>query len=101
MHEFRRQLQYKAALHGAEAIEADRWSECGAIAEKTPLAVREWMCDRDINAAKNLRRVVLARASCARSNACGEEGSGAVQYGSVKPASMKQESSPMSCLGMV
>lgn len=114
MHEFKRQLQYKAALYGAEVIEADRWfpssktcSECGAIAEKMPLAVREWTCDcgahhdRDVNAAKNLQRVALARASCARSNACGEEGSGAAQSGSVKPASRKQESNPVSYLGMV
>lgn len=56
--------------------------------------------DRDINAAKNLQRYAPARASRARSHACGEEGSNAADSGSVKPASMKQESG-LSYLGRV
>jgi len=89
-HEFRRQLQYKAMLYGAEVVTADRWfpsskmcSVCGRIAGKLPLSLREWTCecgalhDRDINAARNLRRYALDRASCARIHACGEEGSDA------------------------
>jgi putative transposase len=78
-YEFRRQLQYKAKLYGAEVVTADRWfpsskmcSVCGWISGKLPLSVREWTCecgalhDRDINAARNLRRYALDRASCAR-----------------------------------
>ena len=111
-HEFRRQLEYKAMLYGADLVTASRWfpsskmcSECGLIAEGLPLSIREWTCecgafhDRDINAARNLRRYALDRASCARINACGEEGSDAGLTASVKPASLKQESA-MSCLGM-
>lgn len=87
-HEFRRQLAYKALLYGAELLTASRWfpsskmcSLCGLIVEELPLSMREWTCecgafhDRDINAARNLRRYALDRASCARINACGEEGS--------------------------
>jgi putative transposase len=111
-HEFRRQFEYKARLYGADLVTASRWfpsskicSECGLIAEELPLSIREWTCkcgafhDRDINAARNLRRYALDRASCARINACGEEGSDAGLTTSVKPASLKQESA-MSCLGM-
>jgi putative transposase len=110
--EFRRQLGYKAKLYGAELVTASRWfpsskmcSACGLIVEELPLSTREWRCacgtfhDRDINAARNLRHYALDRASCARINACGEEGSGAGLTASVKPASLKQESA-MSQLGM-
>ena len=105
LHEFRRQLEYKARLYGAHLVTASRWfpsskmcSVCGRISEELPLSIREWRCacgtrhDRDINAARNLRRYALDRASCARINACGEEGSGAGLTPSVKPASLKQES---------
>ncbi|HEX4545897.1 MAG TPA: transposase, partial [Candidatus Acidoferrum sp.] len=111
-HEFRRQLEYKAMLYGADLVTASRWfpsskicSACGLLAEGLPLSIREWTCecgafhDRDINAARNLRRYALDRASCARINACGEEGSDAGLTASVKPASLKQESA-MSYLGM-
>jgi putative transposase len=106
-HEFRRQLEYKARLYGL--VTASRWfpsskicSVCGRISEELLLSIREWTCacgtfhDRDINAARNLRRYALDRASCARINACGEEGSGAGLTASVKPASLKQESSHVS-----
>jgi putative transposase len=111
-HEFRRQLEYKSRLYGANLVTASRWfpsskicSACGRISEELPLSLREWTCpcgafhDRDINAARNLRRYALDRASCARINACGEEGSDAGSYASVKPAPLKQESA-MSYLGM-
>jgi putative transposase len=111
-HEFRRQLEYKAMLYGADLVTASRWfpsskicSECGLIAEELPLSTREWTCkcgafhDRDINAARNLRRYALDRASCARINACGEEGSDASLTSQREPASLKQESA-MSYLGM-
>ncbi len=66
--EFRRQLDYKAAMTGAQVIVIDRWfpssktcSECGAIHEIT-LRDRVIDCgcglkmDRDLNAAINIRR---------------------------------------------
>jgi putative transposase len=112
LREFRRQLEYKARLYGAQLVTGSRWfpsskmcSACGRIAEDLPLSIREWTCecgawhDRDINAARNLRRYAVDRASCARINACGEEGSGAGLTASVKPASRKQESA-VSHLGM-
>jgi putative transposase len=111
-HEFRRQLKYKARLYGVDLVTASRWfpsskicSACGRMLEELPWSTREWTCecgtvhDRDINAARNLRRYALGRASCARINACGEEGPGAGLTASVKPASLKQESA-MSYLGM-
>ena len=111
-YEFRRQLEYKARLYHADLVTASRWfpsskicSACGRISEELPLSIREWSCecgtfhDRDMNAARNLCRYALDRASCARINACGEEGSGAGLTASVKPASLMQESA-MSHLGM-
>ena len=71
-YEFRRQLEYKARLYGADLVTASRWfpsskacSACGRISEELPLSIREWTCecgtfhDRDINAARNLRRYAL------------------------------------------
>ena len=69
--ELRRQLQYKAERTGATVVAIDRWfpssktcSACGVVQESMPLNVREWDCpacgahhDRDINAAKNIKRV--------------------------------------------
>jgi putative transposase len=65
--ELRRMLEYKCAWHGRGLVVIDRWfpsskmcSGCGALAEKMPLHVREWVCacgavhDRDVNAARNL-----------------------------------------------
>ena len=86
LHEFRRQIDYKALLNGSKIIVADRWypssktcSTCGYKMEVLPLSVRDWTCpacgcahDRDVNAAKNL--VKLAVSSTV--SACGEEGSG-------------------------
>jgi len=104
-YEFRRQLDYKAALSGGTVVVVDRWfpssktcSICGVVAEAMPLSVRAWTCahcgtdhDRDINAAKNIQRVALATASWAERQACGEAGSGRSRKTPVKPASMKQE----------
>jgi len=112
LHEFRRQLEYKARLHGVQLVTTSRWfpsskmcSACGRIAAELPLSIREWTCecgawhDRDVNAARNLCRYAVDRASCARINACGQEGSDAGLTASVKPASRKQESA-MSHLSM-
>ena len=101
LHEFRRQIDYKAKLNGARIVVADRWypssktcSTCGYKMEVLPLSVRDWTCpacgcahDRDVNAAKNL--VKLAVSSTV--SACGEEGSGGRCKPVVKPASKKQE----------
>lgn len=98
--EFRRQLEYKAALRGVTVSVVSRWlpssktcSECAVVNDALTLADRRWKCagcgaehDRDKNAARN----ILA-ASCAVS-ACGEEGSGERRKAPVKPASAKQES---------
>jgi hypothetical protein len=99
-------------LYGAELVTASRrfpssktCSACGRISEELPLSRGVWTCesdafhDRDINAARNLRCSALDRASCARINACGEEGSDAGLTTRVKPASLKQESA-RSYLGM-
>lgn len=108
--EFRRQLEYKAAMRGGIVVVADRWfpssktcSVCGTEQEKMPLAIRQWTCpdcgsihDRDVNAARNLLAHGLAApsgstASSAGCEACGEEGSGRRRKTAVKPASVKQE----------
>ncbi|BBD78360.1 RNA-guided endonuclease InsQ/TnpB family protein [Hydrogenophilus thermoluteolus] len=108
--EFRRQLEYKAAMRGGMVVVADRWfpssktcSPCGTEQEKMPLAIRQWTCpdcgsihDRDVNAARNLLAHGLAApsgstASSAGCEACGEEGSGRRRKTAVKPASVKQE----------
>jgi putative transposase len=75
--ELRRQLEYKADWYGRTVIAIDRFypssktcSACGAIVEKLPLNVREWVCrcgachDRDVNAAKVIRAAGLAVQAC-------------------------------------
>ena len=61
-------LEYKCGWYGRDLRVIDRWfpssktcHECGHVAEKMPLDVREWECpkcsavhNRDINAAKNI-----------------------------------------------
>lgn len=100
--EARRQLEYKAPLVDSKVMVADRWfpssktcSDCGSVVESLPLSVREWCCpscgvvhDRDVNAAKNLKPTAVSYTVAA----CGEEGSGGTPSGTVKPASVKQES---------
>jgi putative transposase len=79
--EFVRQLDYKASWYGRELIKIDRWfpsskrcSNCGYIAEKMPLNIREWDCpkcnshhDRDINASINILAAGLAVSVCGAS----------------------------------
>ncbi|SEA37929.1 putative transposase [Thiothrix caldifontis] len=113
--EFRRQLEYKAAMRGSVVVVADRFFAssktcsapgCGHKVDKLPLSVREWACpacgaihDRDVNAAKNLQEY----ASAALSNhavsytvsACGGDGTGLTRKRQVKPAPMKQEFNTM------
>lgn len=71
-YEFRRQLEYKAAIYGTTVELVDRWfpssktcSNCGCIKEKLSLSERIFECsdcglviDRDLNAAINLSRYV-------------------------------------------
>ncbi|WP_174502099.1 RNA-guided endonuclease TnpB family protein [Acidiphilium sp. C61] len=99
--EFRRQLEYKAAIRGGQVVVADRFyassktcSACGHKLDNLPLPVREWTCpscgtvhDRDVNAAVNLKNMAVSSTVAA----CGEEGSGARCKARVKPASAKQE----------
>jgi putative transposase len=99
--EFRRQLEYKAAMRGGEIVMADRFFasskicfRCGHKLEALPLSAREWTCpkcgahhDRDRNAAINLRNYAVSSTV----SACGEEGSGPGRKPKVKPASVKQE----------
>lgn len=98
MHEFRRQLEYKAALYGSTVVVADRWfpssktcSECGCIKATLELSERTWQCgdcgaehDRDHNAAKNLK--ILAESTSV--SACGENVSPSV---TAWLSSLKQE----------
>ncbi|MBE1533463.1 RNA-guided endonuclease InsQ/TnpB family protein [Actinomadura algeriensis] len=76
--DLRAMLEYKADWYGRELVVIDRWfpstrtcSECGTIAGKMPLGVREWECDgcgarhdRDVNAAKNVLAAGLAVSAC-------------------------------------
>ena len=94
--EFRRQLEYKAVMTGAQVIVIDRFypssktcSGCGTIHEIT-LRDRVLSCDcglkmnRDLNAAINIRRQALALQSVERKALAGASAS-------VKPVSVKQK----------
>jgi putative transposase len=99
--EFRRQVEYKAAMRGGLVVVADRWfagskvcSRCSNKLEALSLSVRDWRCpacgavhDRDVNAAINLRNLAVSSTV----SACGEEGSGLGRKLKAKPASKKQE----------
>jgi len=100
-HEFRRQLDYKAARRGGQVVVADRWfpssktcSCCGVMLEALSLSVRQWTCegcgaehDGDVNAAKNLEQYAVSSTV----SACGGEGAGLGRKRKVKPAPLKQE----------
>jgi putative transposase len=72
----RTQLEYKAKRYGTNLIIADQWypstktcSGCGHILKELSLSARQWICpdcfsehDRDINAAKNLKRLATGTA---------------------------------------
>jgi len=76
MGEFRRQIEYKAAWYGRKVVVVDPWfpssktcSACGSYQQNMPLSVRYWICpdcgtrhDRDVNAAKNIRRFAIRQA---------------------------------------
>jgi len=85
--EFRRQMTYKAPLYGTRLLVADpfepstkRCSACGIVGPSIPLSERTFRCvpcghvaGRDVNAAINLRTLVV-RGTAARESgdACGE-----------------------------
>lgn len=102
--EFRRQLEYKAAMRGGRVVVADRWfassktcSACGWKNEELKLSDRSWTClvcckvhDRDVNAAKNLENYART-ASSAGSEARGEGRSGRGRKAAVKLPPVKRE----------
>ncbi|MFN8757322.1 MAG: RNA-guided endonuclease InsQ/TnpB family protein, partial [Tagaea sp.] len=99
--ELRRQLEYKARMHGATIVVADRFfassktcSCCGSVKAELDLSQRVYSCedcgyeaDRDINAARNLEKLAASFAV----TACGEDRSGGRRKPRVKRASTKQE----------
>lgn len=95
-YQFRRQLEYKAALRGSLIAVIDRWypssktcSACSHVLDMLSLDSRNWTCarcgvthDRDINAAVNLKNMAVSSTV----NACGGEGTGHAQaYGETGP----------------
>lgn len=84
MSEFRRQLAYKCDWYGSVLVVANRFfpsskmcSCCGSVLDAIPLGQRifscascGFTCDRDLNAALNLRNVAVK--STETQNACGE-----------------------------
>lgn len=109
--EFRRQLEYKAAMRGGLVVVADRFlassktcSACGHKLEHLPLSVRRWTCpdcgaihDRDVNAARNLLAFGLASLRRPTASSAGwkpvERKALAAALVAAKPASAKQEAS--------
>ncbi|MDH6221603.1 RNA-guided endonuclease InsQ/TnpB family protein [Streptomyces pseudovenezuelae] len=76
--QLRSMLEYKCAWYGRELVVVDRFfpssklcGNCGTVAAKMALNVREWTCDtcgvvhdRDINAARNIKAAGLAVSAC-------------------------------------
>jgi putative transposase len=85
MAELRRQIEYKAGWCGVHVHIADRWfplsktcSDCGMVKAKLRLSDRVFYCDqcgflleRDLNAARNLARLVDEVAGGTSSPSCG------------------------------
>jgi len=106
--EFQRQLAYKTAWYGSKLLIAPRFfpssktcSRCGLVKGVLPLEMRVFGCegcglviDRDMNAARNLARLVenglIAASSAEIRNACGE-GSARLPIGLVGLPPVKQE----------
>ena len=101
MFEFRRQIEYKAAMQGARVVVANQWypssktcSDCGCIHSSLTLSDREWVCDdcgvihdRDHNAAINLKNMAASSAA----TACGAIRSGVGLAAKTKRIAVKQE----------
>jgi putative transposase len=99
--EFRRQLEYKAAMNNKKIIIVDRWfpsskmcCKCDYKLDKLSLAEREWTCpgckkrhDRDVNSAINLE----TQAVSSTVSACGASSNGVVVSATISYGVMKQE----------
>ena len=78
-------LQEKAAQHGRQVVKVGRWeptsqtcSACGHRDGPKPLSTRAWQCavcgaahDRDVNAARNILKLLVAAGPAETRNACG------------------------------
>ena len=107
-HEFRRQLEYKAAVNDVKIVVADRWfasskrcSACHYQLSELPLSVREWQCpscdaqhQRDVNAAINLKHWAVSSTV----TACGATSGGVVACAMTSHVAMKQEANIISGL---
>lgn len=76
--DLRRMLEYKCGWYGRDLVVVDRFfpssktcSQCGHLADRMPLGVRDWTCptcgaahDRDVNAARNILAAGRAAAAC-------------------------------------
>lgn len=101
-YEFRRQIEYKAALKNKKVIVADRWfasskicSICTMKNTGLTLSVREWECQhcgakhhRDINAARNLEKLAVSFTV----SACGASADGVMVSAMASHDALKQES---------
>jgi len=117
--EFKRQLQYKAAMTGGTVVTADAWypssktcSTCGYRLTELPLNVRTWECpacgsvhDRDVNAAMNLKKMaVFSLAGSFSVTACGEKGADlcfGISETGLYEAGIQQHKAPMDIFGYV
>jgi putative transposase len=84
---FVRLLEEKAAQYGRRVVKVGRWeptsqtcSRCGHRDGPKPLQVRSWTCcacgtthDRDVNAARNIRNILVAAGLAETPNACGAD----------------------------
>ena len=78
-------LEARATQHGRRVVKVGRWeptsqtcSSCGRRDGPKPLGVRVWTCcacgtthDRDVNAARNILRIMVAAGLAETPNACG------------------------------
>ena len=101
LHEFRRQLEYKAEMRKSRVVIADQWyasskicSLCAYKLPTLPLSIREWQCpqclkqhDRDLNAAMNLEKLAVSSTV----SACGASSDGAAVLAAASHGVMKQE----------
>ena len=89
LHEFRRQLQYKAELRRNHVVVVDRWfpssktcSQCHTVKGKLTLGDRVFRCDAcrlELDRDKNAAISLMSTVSFTGFEACGEEGSGLSQ----------------------
>jgi len=95
LHEFRRQLSYKAALRGNRIFVADKWyasskrcSGCGHCKSELLLSERTYTC-------MECGLQLLSTVSSTGIDACGQDGSVVMLKTSPQPAWLKQELSPV------